>query len=395
MNPFNTFPKELLEIIYLHAQNRELNNTCRLWRGIGSSVHVRSKLLLILYELTSSSGDAQTYGKFRQKLDHPDWGTWADNIEYDYHDRDNATRTERREHHAKYLLLATDQGFTPKVVSHIIENLPLPGPPNISGMLIDLIMKAGHWEVFRDTLNGMLTADQASIVMNDAARHGQYDIVRAMLEHPHLPTGDALVHAADHGREDMVLQMLKTADASEGGIQKVFAAPLRRRPQSYSEDGAQDSGPITAGVVEDRTRSPYNPFDRYDRAAAIRAARAGHTPVLRALHRFGVNLRAYDHLAFCYACENGHVDAARYLYTTCGVDVNARNGYALHWACLRGNSEIVRMLVEECEGLDVDANGSVAIKAAFGMGRWGVVRILAGKSEVCRTYLETACEKYG
>jgi ankyrin repeat protein len=86
-------------------------------------------------------------------------------------------------------------------------------------------------------------------------------------------------------------------------------------------------------------------------ASLIAAARFGCMRILETLHENravnGFHPEALENSALRFACEHGHVQAARFLLDECGdlVDPTAKENYAVGMACCNGHVEIVKLLM--------------------------------------------------
>jgi hypothetical protein len=57
-----------------------------------------------------------------------------------------------------------------------------------------------------------------------------------------------------------------------------------------------------------------------------------------------VNVHADNDFAFRFACENGHLETARWVYTLGGVNVHACDDLAFRHACMCGHLETAKWL---------------------------------------------------
>ena len=86
--------------------------------------------------------------------------------------------------------------------------------------------------------------------------------------------------------------------------------------------------------------------------------------------------------ALLFACQCGHVDAARVLLDR-GADVHTSNSYnttPLHMACYKGHIEVVRMLLNSGATTDLDrmdGDGATPMANAESRGHAAVVDLLA------------------
>jgi uncharacterized protein len=57
-----------------------------------------------------------------------------------------------------------------------------------------------------------------------------------------------------------------------------------------------------------------------------------------------VNIHAENEYTFRFACSNGHLSAAQWLYSLGGVDTHAENEYAFRYACSNGHLNVAQWL---------------------------------------------------
>jgi len=81
---------------------------------------------------------------------------------------------------------------------------------------------------------------------------------------------------------------------------------------------------------------------------------AGDLPAVKYLHRIGIRP---ERKVFNYACSNGHLEVARYLYEKMGARSEPQNesGETMAWACFDGFLHIVRFLHDIKLPYDSDA----------------------------------------
>ena len=95
------------------------------------------------------------------------------------------------------------------------------------------------------------------------------------------------------------------------------------------------------------------------------AAESGHIEAFKEALKEKVNKKIRNE-SFHLACKNGRINIVQLLlkYVELEVDridLNAKtkNGYtAFHWACIRGHSDIIKILMENAADLDIDLNAT-------------------------------------
>ena len=126
------------------------------------------------------------------------------------------------------------------------------------------------------------------------------------------------------------------------------------------------------GLVKYSLEKGVNVNARNDFALRL-ASNNGHLEVVKFLVENGANVNAEDDYALRLASGNGHLEVVKFLVEN-GANIHARNDLALRWASRNGHLEVVKFLVEN--GANVHAQNDSALRLASKRGHLEVVNYL-------------------
>lgn len=127
-------------------------------------------------------------------------------------------------------------------------------------------------------------------------------------------------------------------------------------------------------LYEVTTTLPLNPFLEHNMTGMlIFAVLKGSLERVKALVDLGVNLHAREDFALRWASHLGHLELVQHLVDR-GANIHARDNCAIKRASLHGHIQVVRYLTEK--GADPHADDHQALKAASRHGHLQVVHFL-------------------
>lgn len=126
-------------------------------------------------------------------------------------------------------------------------------------------------------------------------------------------------------------------------------------------------------LVKNLVARGIDPRSQHDFALVVAADR-GNTELLRVLvEDYGLAVDAWEGAALHHAAASGRMASVRFLLEK-GCDVEARDNRALRWAVLRGHADIVSLLV--AQGANRHVLTAVDLTSASGNGHLPLVKYL-------------------
>ena len=110
---------------------------------------------------------------------------------------------------------------------------------------------------------------------------------------------------------------------------------------------------------------------------------------------YPINIHADNDMAFRYACENGHLGMAQWLYSLDGyIDIHAVNEYAFRMSCQNKHCDIMLWLLELGE-INIHVNDEFVFRCLCGMGQIKLAKLLIQISQESNSPINIrACDDY-
>jgi hypothetical protein len=131
----------------------------------------------------------------------------------------------------------------------------------------------------------------------------------------------------------------------------------------YNYSLSNQNGKININILEDW--------------AFVFACNFGHIEVAKWLYSLGGISISSINRAFCYSCEDGKLEVAKWLFDLDKqINIHADNDYAFKMACMNGHINVSKWLYSLNNKIDIHIDNDFAIKMSYKEGHIEMVQWL-------------------